>query len=67
MEAHYIIESEIAVIFLSITLCVYLQIIYSGTSAEKKGLLRYAYMVTASSVADVVISLVLAEGSACSV
>ncbi len=64
MEAHYIIESEIAVIFLSITLCVYLQIIYSGTSAEKKGLLRYAYMVTASSVADVVISLVLAEGSA---
>ncbi|MBQ6418564.1 MAG: response regulator [Synergistaceae bacterium] len=64
MEAHYIIESEIAVIFLSITLCVYLQIIYSGTSTEKKGLLRYAYMVTASSVADVIVSLVLAEGSA---
>ena len=66
MEAHYIIESEIAVIFLSITLCVYLQIIYSGTSAEKKGLLRYAYMVTASSVVDVIVSLVLAEGSAVS-
>ena len=66
MEAHYIIESEIAVIFLSITLCVYLQIIYSGTSTEKKGLLRYAYMVTVSSVVDVIVSLVLAEGSAVS-
>ena len=64
MESHYIIESEIAVIFLSITLCVYLQIIYSGTSAEKKGLLRYAYMVTASSVVDVIVSLMIAEGDA---
>ena len=64
LEAHYIIESEIAVIFLSITLCVYLQIIYSGTSAEKKGLLRYAYMTTASSAVDILVSVILAEGSA---
>ena len=59
MEARYIIESEIAIIFLSVTLCVYLQIIYLGTSAEKKGLLRYAYMVTASSFVDVAASVIL--------
>ena len=47
MDTHYIIESEIAVIFLSVTLCVYLQVIYSGTSSDKKGLLRYCYMTTA--------------------
>ncbi|MBR4196955.1 MAG: response regulator [Synergistaceae bacterium] len=63
MEAHYIIESEIAVIFLSVTLCVYLQIIYSGTSSEKKGLLRYAYMVTASAFVDVAASIILADSS----
>ena len=63
MESHYIIESEIAVIFLSATLCVYLQLIYSGTSIEKRGLLRYCYMTTASSIVEVIVSLVLAEGS----
>lgn len=62
MEAHHIIESEIAVIFLSITLCVYLQIIYSGTSSDKKGLLRYAYMVTASSFVDVAATVIFSEG-----
>ncbi len=67
MESHYIIESEIAVIFLSVTLCVYLQIIYAGTSSEKKGLLRYCYMTTASSVIDVLVSFVLAKGSAFSI
>ena len=63
MDTHYIIESEIAVIFLSVTLCVYLQVIYSGTSTEKKGLLRYCYMTTASSIIDVICSIVLAQGS----
>ena len=63
MESHYIIESECAVIFLSIILCAYLQIIYSGTSSNKKGLLRYCYMTTASGVIDVFVSIVLAEGS----
>lgn len=63
MEHIYIIESEIAVIFLSITLCVYLQMIYSGTSSAKKGLLRYCYMTTASSIVDVLCSIVLATNS----
>ncbi len=67
MDSVYIIESEIAVIFLSATLCVYLQVIYSGTSTEKKGLLRYAYMTTISSVIDVFVSIVLAEGSTFSI
>ena len=62
MDNRYIIESEIAVIFLSATLCLYLQIIYSGTSAEKRGLLRYAYMTTVSSVVDVLVSIMLAGG-----
>lgn len=63
LESHYIIESEIAVIFLSVTLCAYLQLIYSGTSSAKKGLLRYCYMTTASSVVDVICSIVLASDS----
>ncbi|MBQ7192819.1 MAG: hypothetical protein IJR98_00410, partial [Synergistaceae bacterium] len=67
MESNYIIEAEIAVIFLSATLCVYLQIIYAGTSAEKRGLLRYCYMTTASSIINVLTSFVLAEGSSFSV
>ena len=63
LGSNYIIESEIAVIFLSATLCVYLQLIYSGTSSDKKRLLRYCYMTTASSVVDVLVSIVLSEGS----
>lgn len=61
LEAHYIIESKVAVILLSVTLCAYLQIIYSGTSAEKKGLLHYSYMTTASSIAEVIGSVILSE------
>ena len=64
MDTHYIVESEIAVIFLSVTLCVYLQVIYSGTSSDKKGLLRYCYMTTASSIIDVMCSIVLAKDAA---
>ena len=63
METHYIIESECAVIFLGLTLCVYLQLIYSGTSSDKKGLLRYCYMTTINSVINVFCSIVLAENS----
>ena len=63
LDTHYIIESEIAVIFLSVILCVYLQLIYSGSSSEKKGLLRYCYMTTASSIIDVFYSIVLAPNS----
>lgn len=64
MDTHYIIESQVAVIFLSITICVYLQVIYSGTSSDKKGLLRYCYMTTASSFIDVLCTAVLAPNSA---
>ena len=63
MDSIYIIESEIAVLFLSITLCIYLQLIYSGTSSDKRGLLRYCYMTTASSVVDIIVLIVLAEHS----
>ncbi len=60
MENNYIIESEIAVLFLSVILCVYLQLIYSGTSSEKRGLLRYCYMAAFSGVVDVVYSILTA-------
>ena len=63
LETHYIIESEIAVIFLSVTLCVYLQVIYTGTSSEKKGLLRYSYRTTTSSVINVLCSIVITPGA----
>ncbi|MBQ7578504.1 MAG: response regulator [Synergistaceae bacterium] len=67
MESHYIIESEIAVIFLSVTLCVYLELIYSGSTSDKKGLLRYCYMTTASSIVDVFVSVILAKDSTWSI
>ena len=63
LDIHYIIESEIAVLFLSITLCVYLQVIYSGTSSDKKGLLRYCYMANISGIVDVLCSIILRENS----
>ena len=67
METIYIIESEIAVIFLSVTLCVYLQVIYSGTSSDKKGLLRYCYMTTANSIIDIFTTIVLSESAGFSI
>ncbi|MBQ3694885.1 MAG: response regulator [Synergistaceae bacterium] len=63
MESHYIIESEIAVIFLSITLCAYLQLIYSGTSSDKRGLLRYCYMTTTSNIIGMILTFAFAENS----
>ena len=62
MESHFIIESEIAVIFLSVTLCIYLQLIYSDTSSDKRGLLRYCYFTTASSVIEILYSIVMSKG-----
>ena len=67
MDSNYIIESEIAVIFLSVTLCVYLHLIYTGTASEKKGLLRYCYMTTFSSIVDVLVSIILAKDSSFSI
>ncbi|MBR1438297.1 MAG: response regulator [Synergistaceae bacterium] len=63
MDNNFIIESEIAVLFLSAILCLYLQIIYSGTSSEKQGLFRYCCMVTASGLVSLFSSIILAEGS----
>ena len=64
MDTHYIIESEIAVIFLSVTICVYLQVIYSDTAAEKKELLRYCYMTTLHSFVELMATAVLSPSSA---
>lgn len=61
MDIHYIIESEIAVIFLTATLCVYLKVIYAETSSDKKGLLRYCYMTTASSIIETLCTIVFSE------
>ncbi|MBQ7196648.1 MAG: response regulator [Synergistaceae bacterium] len=59
MESSYIIESEIAVLFLSVILCVYLQIIYSGTSSEKRGLLRYCYVATLAGLLEVLFFVIV--------
>ena len=67
LENNYIIESETAVLFLSIILCVYLQLIYSGTSSEKRGLLRYCYMATLSGVIEVIHSLVMEPSNSFSI
>ena len=63
LDTHYIIESEIAVIFLSVTLCVYLQVICSDTAAEKKELLRYSCMTTFHSLVELMATAVLSPSS----
>ena len=67
MDILYVIEAQIAVIFLSVTLCIYLQLIYAGTSTEKKGLLRYCYMTTTSSFVELFVTVILAKDSSFSV
>ena len=62
MDILYLIESEIAVLFLNATLCVYLKLIYSGTTGQHM-FLQYCYMVTVSSVVEVLCSMVLVTGS----
>ncbi len=63
MDTLYIIESEIAVLFLNVTLCVYLKLIYSGETKPQRNFLLYCYTVTASSVANIIFSMVSATGS----
>ena len=59
----YIVESEIAVLFLSAILCVYLRTVYSGTDSAKNEFLKYCYVATFSSMVDVLCSVVLAGDS----
>lgn len=63
METSYLIEAKVAVMLLSVTLCIYLHVIFSETSSDKKGLLRYAYMTTTFNFIDLICSFVLAKGS----
>ncbi len=63
MDILYLIESEIAVLFLNVTLCIYLKLIYAGTGGSQRHFLPYCYMVTISSVVEVICSMVLTTGS----
>ena len=63
MDILYLIESEIAVLFLNATLCIYLKLIYSGTNSGQHMFIQYCYMVTVSSVVEVLCSMVLVTGS----
>ena len=59
----YVVETEIAVLFLAIILCVYLRLIYSGSASATRGFLYYCYTATFGSVVDVLCAVVLPERS----
>ena len=63
MVNQYVIETEIAVLFLDILLCVYLRLIYSGAASSKRRYLHYCYAVTFSSIVDVLCAVVLPDHS----
>ena len=63
MDTTYIIEAEIAVFLLSLILSVYLYLIYSGTSSEKRTLQRYSYMTTLGGFIEILFLFVTSEHS----
>ena len=67
MENIYIIESEIAVFFLSVTLCIYMKIIYSGNVTNQRGFLNYCYTVASSVIVDLIATVILAKNSTWSI
>ena len=67
MNSIYIIEAEIAVFLLSLILCVYLQVIYSGLSKEKRGLQPYSYMTTLAGLVEIIFLTVTSEHSTFSI
>lgn len=67
MNSVYIIEAELAVFLLSLILCVYLRIIYSGTSADKKGLQRYSLATTLGGLAEILTVWITAQHSGFSI
>ena len=63
MDITYIIEAELAVFLLSLILSVYLYLIYTGTSSDKRGLQRYSYMTTLGGLAEILFLFVTSEHS----
>ncbi len=54
MVYEYIIETKVAVLFLSVILCVYIRIVYSGTSHNEKRYIALAYALTLANLVTVV-------------
>ena len=64
MEIGYIVEAEMAVLFLGAVLSVYLRVIYAGTVSARRGLLRYSYMAALNGAIGVICSVAAAFLSA---
>ena len=61
---NYIFETEIAVVFLNIVLCVYLRMIYSGSgSTIRPSFVNYCYTAAASSIIELIYSVVLGDSA----
>ena len=61
---NYIFETEIAVVFLNIVLCVYLRMIYSGSgSTIRPSFINYCYTAAASSIIELIYSVVLGDSA----
>ena len=64
MDIYYIFESEIAVVFLNIVLCVYLRMIYSGSgSTIKSSFIDYCYIVAVCSIVELIYSILVSNGA----
>ena len=61
MNTTHIIEAELAVFILSLILSVYLYLIYSGTSTDKRNLQRYSYMTTLGGLCEILFLFVTSE------
>ena len=57
MIYQYIIEMEVAVLFLSLILCVYLKLIYSSTAYGKRSYPHLCYTVALASVIDILCAI----------
>ena len=67
MEISYIIEAEFTVLFLSVILCIYLRVIYSGSATAKRGLLHYNYLAILTGLFEILATIVTAERSGFSI
>ena len=67
MESIYVIESQIAVLFLSITLCIYMRIIYSASVSSQRAFLNYCCTVSVYVVVEILVTIILSKDSSWSI
>ena len=57
MVYEYIIETKVAVLFLSVILCAYIRIVYSGASSNEKRYIALSYALTLANLVTVICAI----------